>query len=233
MDASDTLLRRSTLSVELEEKLAEKANTDLPQVAIKIFTAIGILIILGISGALGYLIFQTAKAIPTVFSQLDPTVFAALIAASATVLTTVLAHLIERYIAKSRDIREAHRKYKTELYKGFFRNIMGPIQTTVNEKNKAQKAKQQKELVQNLQQFSRELILWAAPPVITGFKTMIRKASENPKEAMVNLDDLMREIRKDLGHSNKGLSRGDLFKLFLRDPEILDEVLHEMEDKGK
>jgi len=210
--------------------MTETRKSDLPPIIIKLLASIAIIVILGLVTAFGYLVFQVAKAIPDTLVNLNPSVLAALIAASGTVLATVLAHLVERYIAKSRDIREAHRQYKTELYRSFFESIVGHMQSAVKEKGKAKKAQYQRELVVFLQKFIRDLILWASPTVISGFKRMIKKASENPMEAMVLMDDLMREIRKDLGHSNRGLARGDLWKLFLRDPEAMDEIMTSMND---
>ena len=70
--------------------------------------------------------------------------------------------------------------------------------------------------------FTRDLIVWGNPSVIKAYERF-RRGSSSEVGVLLLLDDILREIRKDLGNSNWGIKRGDLVKLFLFDPEKLEE----------
>lgn len=41
--------------------------------------------------------------------------------------------------------------------------------------------------------------------------------SEGNVESMFQLEELLKEIRKDLGHTNRGLQKGDILRLVVND----------------
>ena len=43
------------------------------------------------------------------------------------------------------------------------------------------------------------------------------ETSKEPLNVMIPLEDLMLEIRKDLGHNNKNINRGEILSLFIND----------------
>jgi hypothetical protein len=83
------------------------------------------------------------------------------------------------------------------------------------------------ELVRRLQEFTREALLWSSTSVIKQFEKFKDTASGDPYTGMIEMDGLMRQMRTDLGHSNRGLAEGELLKLFLKDPGELDRILAE------
>ena len=54
--------------------------------------------------------------------------------------------------------------------------------------------------------------------------TNFRNIGEQP-QILLKVDDMLRAIRQDLGHSNRGIKKGDLIGLFLSDPEKLRELI--------
>ena len=83
------------------------------------------------------------------------------------------------------------------------------------------------ELEEFFSPYTKDLIVWGAPNVILSFQrfktgAMGRSAVEN----LLAVDDILWAFRVDLGNSNRGLCRGDLIKILLRDPEKVDELLN-------
>lgn len=148
------------------------------------------------------------------FLTLDPNVKAALI----TALAATAGVLFNQRYNKIKEIREAHRSHKVQLYQEFILKI-------------GESLKNSKELPEGIDDFIRkficELIIWGSPDVIKKYQNFHKKNSDvNPNERiLLFLDDLYQAMRKDLQNSNKNLKRGDLIKLFLEDPEKVDELL--------
>ncbi len=74
--------------------------------------------------------------------------------------------------------------------------------------------------------FTTDLVLWGSPGVIRAY-AKFREASQeaSPLNSVVVMDDVIRAMRKDLGHSDWLLQRGEVIKTFLRDPEEFDKLM--------
>ena len=77
-------------------------------------------------------------------------------------------------------------------------------------------------IIQFLQDFTQELIVWGSDPVLKAFGTFREalisyKGGEPPIEGLFLFEQYMLEIRRDLGHKNKNLSSGDILALFIND----------------
>ena len=171
-------------------------------VGLILFTSIAAISIILVYGA-----WLLVTALPKTLQQLDPTILSAVIATTGTLILGITALVAERTHPKARDIAEAHRAHKIGVYKSFFDNVIVFLQTVGKFPESSAKRKERK-LQDFVQQFHRDSIFWASPKVLAAYNQMIRLAQEDPTEAMLAMDDLMREIRKDLGHSNRGLKRG-------------------------
>jgi len=70
---------------------------------------------------------------------------------------------------------------------------------------------------------ARRLILWGGWKTIQCYLAMRNLAAETPEgepsnpNIMLRFEDLLHAIRKELGHPNRGLARGDLLRLFITD----------------
>ena len=82
-----------------------------------------------------------------------------------------------------------------------------------------------KELQDKYVQFTRDLIVWGSPSVIKKWEKFRLAGLIASEEILLFVDDVLQEIRKDLGNSNIGLKRGDLIKLFIKDPSELDRIM--------
>ena len=142
-------------------------------------------------------------------------------------LAAVLAVVVGQVYAKRRELEEAHRQKKTELYKSFV------DQTTrvLKEQRKASKMDPRLEakLVGFFQDFNAELAMWASPDVLKAYRKWNELAaeasgtdSEGPASArsILAMDSLLRAFRKDIGLRNRGLGRGDLVQVYLKAGEM-------------
>jgi len=137
-----------------------------------------------------------------------------------TAIVSVLSIVYNQRKTKEREIAESHRQQKIDLYKKFMDNVVvGALRLA---KDKADDADLQKHLETFFLDFTANLIVWGSPGVIHEY-TKSRKSGNQP-QMLLQIDDVLRAIREDLGHSNRRIGRGDLIALFLTDPERLKEL---------
>lgn len=84
----------------------------------------------------------------------------------------------------------------------------------------------QDELMRDFNEFSQALTLWGSPKAIklwTSWRLASTrgKQSLNPRELLFAVEEVMLQLRRDMGQK-RGLKKGDLLKLFIND---VDEKL--------
>lgn len=175
----------------------------------------GFILIIGIIALLLYGIAQVLRQFLAFLKEVDPQVASQIIAASATVIAAVLAVVAGQLISKGREIREAHRQKKTVLYNGFLE--------MVEEVMKSGDSATADKFVDKVRSFNSNLILCGSPDVIQAYHKWNTLAQtlggENPA-AILTVDKLYLAFRKDLGLSNRSLTKGDLIRLYLKPGEI-------------
>jgi hypothetical protein len=185
------------------------------------------------------LVWWAKKASP------DKDVLVAVITASATFLTSVIVLAVTQADSKAKELREAHRVQKIEVYSEFselifmiFASVKVPAREDLEVSAKeALIKKTQEDLQTKYVSLNRKLLLWSSPEVMTAwleFRAYAQSSSTqttaNPKDGLrtlVYMDEVLRAMRSDLQLSNSGLKKGDLVKSFLTDPETLNSVLDE------
>lgn len=152
----------------------------------------------------------------------DEKMAVAIIAACTTVIVSVVTVVYTQQKTKSREIANSHRPQKVEIYKQFMdKAVVGLLKAT--KEKKIESPEYQKELEELFFSFTGDVIVWGSPSVLRAYSAF-RSIGAVP-QILLMVDDLLQAMRKDLGNSNWGLSRGDLIKLFVTDPEKLDEML--------
>ena len=165
--------------------------------------------LLGIIGILGWLLVSSAF---TWVSALEASVSAALITAAVGLIGLWYA----QWHSKGRDIAENHRPSKIEVYGKFF-DIVEKFQAgEVSDEDLAEEDLPDW-LRKDYQELNRGLILWASPKVIRAWLEF-RSTSVKGGSVLFAMDNMYKEIRKDLGNSNWGLQPGDLIRIGLKDP---------------
>jgi len=179
---------------------------------------VGFLIFAGLS----YLLILTVVDVTVWLSKLQKEILAALIGAVATTFVGIAAVIITQKQSKQRDIEESHRPKKVEIYKNFL-DTVSRVFANYNDKV-SKKGITDQELIDYLVEYKTELLLWGSPLVIKRQLEYEKIARENGNSFLA-LDNLYRAIREDIGLSNKGLNTYDLMKMYLSDPDELENIL--------
>ena len=151
----------------------------------------------------------------------DPKISAAIIGAMTTIFVGIAAVIITQRQIKIREIEEAHREKKVEIYQKFLSTVTSLIagkndQVTI-------KSPTEQELIDYLVEFKTEILLWGSPKVIKAQLEFERISGSNGNVFMA-VDNLYKAIREDIGLSNSGLNNLELIKIFLKDPSELDKI---------
>lgn len=152
----------------------------------------------------------------------DPKISAAILGAMATIFVGIAAVVITQRQTSLRDREEAHRAKKIEIYAKFLKTIQSMMSGVNN--NISTQAPTDKELVNYLADYKSDVILWGSPQVIRA-QLEFQRVSRDGGNIFLAVDNLHKAIREDIGLSNKGLNKLELVKMYLADPD-------EVNDKG-
>ena len=140
--------------------------------------------------------------------MLDQNTLATLITICATVFATVWVAAYNNRRAKERVAQEANRAKKVEAYHAFLDMLMRIFKSSgIGSVSDA-------ELKESVADFIGTAMIYGSPRVIAAIGEW-RAAADDRNKQMLLVDNLLREIRVDLGESNKGIRRYDLTSLFI------------------
>lgn len=177
-------------------------------------TILGWMLVLAVISGVVYML---VRLVP-VFLKLQPEVVAALIVTSGTVLVSVLSVLIAKRFERKAEVRREHITRKTEIYERHIEFWFGIL--FANKLGEKQPGEQ--ELMRFFHDTIKDFVTWGGDRVLRAFSRFRSLAAppEKVEDAMAMLlafEDMLFEIRKDLGHSNSGLAKGDILGMFLKD----------------
>jgi hypothetical protein len=194
----------------------------------KIISFLAMLISIALVGGLGYGLFFFVLNSWRTLVGLDKAVIAAIVAASGTVLASVGAVVYSQRRTRKSAIAEAQRPQKIEVYKNFMQFVVDIMRRSMGEPvGDSVPTLPQVELEEFFFSFTRDIILWGSPQVISAYNRFrMLPQDAPPANTVISVDHILREIRKDLGHSNRRLHDGDLMKLFLKNPNEIELILN-------
>jgi len=166
-----------------------------------------------------YALWVSASFFVSSLAAADSKIAAAIIAAMTTVFVGITAVIITQRQTKLREIEEAHRKKKVEIYQKYLETVISLI--AGENENVTMKAPSEQELIDYLVGFKTEILLWGSPKVIKA-QLAFEITSASGGDVFVAVDNIYKAIREDIGLSNSGLNNLELIKLFLKDPTELD-----------
>ncbi len=76
------------------------------------------------------------------------------------------------------------------------------------------------DMLKDVLNFSRKLTLWGSNNVIRkwlDFRKVSQDQINNPSDNLFILEEIIFEIRKDMGHNKRGLKQGDILSFFIND----------------
>jgi len=151
------------------------------------------------------------------------------VTASATVITAILTTLIAKNNDLRLQVRAEQRDSKVliyeELTKFFFKIIFSS--KVKNKEVDIENADQEGEIVEFLVNYTPKIIMWGSDEVLKEFYLFRSKsvsAGSDPNkttEIILKFEELLFSIRKDLGHKNRNLRKGNILGLFINDYEQL------------
>ncbi len=177
----------------------------------KLSLALGFFLI----GIAGYFAYEMISWLASSLKDVNPSVGAALIAGSATVISSVFIASYNSRKARERVAFEAHREKKAEVYNEFMGMVIELMKNT-------KEGKEGDDLLpDNIEEFfynfTAKVTVYGGPGVVKAFANW-RSVSANDDSGVSGLlliDKLFREMRADLGESNKGLAANELLGLYI------------------
>ncbi|WP_269303387.1 hypothetical protein [Aeromicrobium sp. HA] len=161
------------------------------------------------------------------FEGVNPTVAAAIVAAAATTIVSVLGVTLGRYLERRDQIELELRQRKIPIYIEFVEGIMKMFFNSVSESGGTNLVEKKAgegpfDLVEFFKKMTPQLMIWASNDVVSSWSRFRRGADKTPPiDYMFMMEDLLAAIRKDLGHNGQ-MAKGDLLGTYIND---IDEVL--------
>lgn len=150
------------------------------------------------------------------FLKANANVQASIIAGFVAVLAAVYSHTT----ANMREIKARQYINKKEACEAFL-NFLNDVAVSGPQKKPVSEA----QMLKNLFEFKKQLLSWGDKELIRAYDKYERSAgTTGTKDIFMNIDDLMRAIRAELGHNDAGLQRGALVGIFLK-AEDRDKIL--------
>ncbi len=164
-------------------------------------------------GLMAYLIYIFGQVLLTAFAGLTPTLQTAVASMITLILVAGIGFFTNKAIEQRKSIELAIRPRKVELYEdfvGFFLKVLG--------NGKVYPKPSEKEIMKFYADSNPLLLSFASNKVIEKWgKLRLKMADDEGVNNMFQLEELLIEIRKDLGHSNRGLNKGDVLRLMVND----------------
>ncbi|REB11597.1 hypothetical protein DVB69_00175 [Sporosarcina sp. BI001-red] len=174
---------------------------------------LSIFIIVGFIGLVWYIF----NRIWSLFSNLNDGVLAAIVTAITTFLVTFISIISAKYYERKLLIEKEMRDKKIPAYNEFIEFIF----KILDQENKKKKITEQ-EMTQFFSTFTRQILVWGSDEVIAQWSSYRRSALSEVSDgasnnSMFELEKLLIAIRKDTGHKNSNIKKGDLLRLFIND----------------
>ncbi len=164
---------------------------------------------------IGILIIKGIEKISSITSSMDSVVIVALITGGISIVTVVISSIISKLI-EYKQITKRYLYEKREKPYSEFISMVYKLQTS--QKN-GKEEYTQTQMIDDISNFSQALTLWGSSRVIKKWIKFREIIQENPAktENLFILEEIVFEIRKDMGQKRKGLKQGDLLSFFVND----------------
>ena len=192
-----------------ENKLSSIKDIILGIVLIAI---IGYIIVWLLGILLGY-VGNFIDRLNQVTSNMDAVVIVALITGSVSILGVVISSVVSKIIEYRQNTKRYLYGKKEEPYSEFIEMVY-KIQKNVKEPQKYT----EEEMLDDILSFSKKLR--GSNKVIKkwlAFRKMSQAENKNPTDNLFILEDIIFEIRKDMGQKKSGLKQGDILAFFVND----------------
>jgi len=127
--------------------------------------------------------------------------------------------VLGRYFERKKELDALYRDKKVEIYDEFLKEFFNAFQNPSKDKAPTDT---NDPLVKYFKEWQRKLLLWAGPEVIESYSQWMSALRTKPvnAESFFMTERLLLAIRKDLGHSNKGIQRGIFARLVMKNADL-------------
>lgn len=160
-----------------------------------------------------------------VFKSIDP-LAAGIIAASATVVVSVVTVMLSKRQEQKVEIENQLRVKKVPVYEKIIEFIF--LITFAEKLGKKQPS--EKEMIKFFADTTRDLVIWGSHDMVRAFgdfreSLMSMSNNEDTAHILASVEDLLFAVRKDLGHKHNESKRGDILRLYINDlPEYFQKT---------
>jgi len=190
-----------------------------------ILGAIRFLLGLAIVGAIGWAGYKLVIAIAAYLKSLDSDLAVAIIAAAIAGFGSILSLALSKAYETKASIRQELRTKKTPVYEGIVRTLFEFMLAA----KRGEPTLTDEKTTEFMWKTMEQLTIWGSDELVASFTKLKSQAIGDPLKAIFVLEDLLFAIRKDLGHKNRGLRRGGILRLFVKD---IDRYLSPARKRG-
>ena len=166
-----------------------------------------------ILGIIVYLVYISGQVLLNAFSGLASSLQTAIASAFALIIVAGIGFFANKTIEQRKSIELAIRPRKVELYENFVRFFLKVLGN-----GKVYPKPSEKEIMKFYADSTPLLMSFASNKVIEKWgRLRLKMADDEGVENMFQLEQLLIEIRRDLGHSSRGLKKGDVLRLMIND----------------
>jgi len=195
-------------------------------------TAIAVIVILGLAGLLIWGLVKIWLLFWGYISHADPTLGAAIIATSGTLLVSVLSVVLTRFFEKNKELAIKHQAIKQEIREKHMATYQDLVQFLfkIFQSSKTGVKLSEEEVNDFFTDFTQKILVWGSDRFTRDFSAFReslliytqqqqsgKATNDDPIQTMLTLETLLYSIRADCGHANKGLGQGDLLTFFIND----------------
>ena len=153
--------------------------------------------------ALYKFIFFIIETLPT----LDAVVIVALITGTLSIVGLVISKIFE-----SRQVTKRYLYEKKEIPYTDIIQMIYKLPLYANEKGI-----DEKEMINDMREMSKKISMWGSDAVIKKWHEFIKETRTDSFQSLFKLEEVILEIRKDLGQKNSNLAKGDMLRFFVND----------------
>lgn len=151
----------------------------------------------------------------TMTSSLDAVILVALITSTITLLNS--------FYSRYSDNKNKRKEYLNTKREGPYSDFIELI-NKVTQQGKSGFNYSDEDMLKDVSSFNSKLILWGSPNVVKKWNDFRKQSSENSveentKDTLILIEDVMNEMRKDLGV--KKVKKGNILSIFINDIETV------------
>jgi hypothetical protein len=166
-----------------------------------------------IAGGFIWLLYKGIKFIWSTLSVVNPSLAVGIIAAGSTVFVSLATVLISKRLEQNALIKNQHREKKIPIYEELLEFLFKVARASKDGKNMPT----EEEMTDFMFRFTQKLIIWGSDDVVLAFVKFRDPSLGQQGNVLFAVENIWSAIRKDLGHSNKGISKGMLLRSIIND----------------